>query len=54
MTNALELAEALVRALIPSAFGQITIQKTDRGVTVAHASVTLKPADLRAIEVPAK
>jgi len=49
ITNALELAEALARALGITRFGEVTIQVVDGQVTIVKPGLTLKRADLEEI-----
>lgn len=51
LSNALELAEALARALGVTRFGEIVIQIVDGQVTIVRPGLTLKRADLQ--EIPA-
>lgn len=50
-TNALELAEALARALGVTRFGEVLVQVVDGQVTVVKPGLTLKRADLEEILV---
>jgi hypothetical protein len=48
-TNALELAEALVRALGITRFGEVAIRVSDGQVTIVKPGLTLDRDDLKKI-----